>query len=316
VGARRQAFYSDLRPGRYRFRVIACNADGVWNESGAAIEFSILPSFYQRPWFACLCITAALALLWLLYRFRLRQIARALNERFEERVAERTRLARELHDTLLQTLQGSKLFADISLRKSLDVKGMRDTIESLSDWLGRAIAEVRISLNSLRASPQEGNLAEALLHAAEDCRQGLSMYLKFEGPGPVESPEPKMHLIAREEIFRIGSEAILNACRHSQASVLEVKLRYFPDLSLTIHDNGKGMDPDIAAHGKAGHFGLQGIRERSQRINGALTIVSEIGAGTTIELVVPAKIVFPSNNWRSLLAKAGLTGMPTDEIPY
>jgi signal transduction histidine kinase len=95
-----------------------------------------------------------------------------------------------------------------------------------------------------------------------------------------------------------------------------VKLRYLPDLSLTIHDNGKGMDPDVAAHGKAGHFGLQGMRERSQRINGALTIVSEIGAGTTIELVVPAKIVFPSNNWRSLLAKAGLTGMPTDEIPY
>lgn len=316
VGARRQAFYSDLRPGKYRFRVMASNADGVWSVSGAAMEFSVSPDFYQRPWFRFFCVIAALALLWLLYRLRLRQIGKALNERFEERIAERTRLARELHDTLLQTLQGSKLFADTSLRRSSDATTMRDTVVSLSGWLERAITEVRASLNSLRASSQEDDLREALLRAAEGCRQSASMHLNFEAVGPVEDTEPKMHPITREEIFRIGYEAILNACRHSQASMLEVKISYLPDFHLSIHDDGQGMDPGIAAHGKSSHFGLQGMRERARRINGVLTVVSEIGVGTKVELVLPAKIVFPRRNWKTFLKKAGLVLRPTDEIPY
>lgn len=315
VGTRRQAFYSDLRPGKYRFRVAASNADGVWNESGASVEFSILPAFYQRVWFRVLCVIAGLSFAWFIYRLRLRQVGRAISGRFEERMAERTRLARELHDTLLQTLQGSKLFADTSLRGTPDTMRMRDTIVSLSGWLDRAITEVRASLNSLRTSTsQKDNLGEALLRAAEDCRQSATMQLDFGAVGAVNGTEPEMLPMAREEIYRIGYEAILNACRHSEGSKLEIRLRLLPDFWLSVHDNGKGMDARIAAGGKDGHFGLKGMRERSQRVHGVLTIASNLGGGTKIDLVVPAKIVFPQHRmWTAFLKRVGMFFSASDQ---
>src|SRR5262249_45357837 len=108
-GTRRQAFYSDLRPGRYRFRVIASNNDGLWNDAGAALDFIVPPAWYQTWSFLVLCVAIAAMSLWALYRLRVRQLAHALNARFDERLAERTRVARDIHDTLLQTVQGSKL---------------------------------------------------------------------------------------------------------------------------------------------------------------------------------------------------------------
>jgi signal transduction histidine kinase/ligand-binding sensor domain-containing protein len=317
VGSRRQALYSDLSPGKYRFRVIAANADGVWNESGAAVEFTILPAFYQTQWFRALSVIAGLSLVWLIYRLRLRQVGNTLKERFEERIAERTRLARELHDTLLQTLQGSKLFADTSLSGPPDPTRMRDTIVSLSGWLERAMTEVRASLNSLRTAPlQREDLTDLLRRVAEDCRQGAAIQLDFVTLGLMDHSEPEMDPIAREEIYRIGYEAILNACRHSQANRLEVKLSYLPDFCLSIRDNGKGVDPGIAAGGKDGHFGLQGMRERAVRINGVLTITSEVGAGTTIDLLVPAKIAFPGQHrWNALLKRIGLLFKAPDQMP-
>src|SRR5262249_40132118 len=106
AGTRRQAFYTDLPPGKYSFRVIACNSDGAWNESAAQLDFSILPAYYQTNWFRAVCATVFLALLWVLYHLRLRQLARQFNMRLEERVGERTRIARDLHDTLLQSFHG------------------------------------------------------------------------------------------------------------------------------------------------------------------------------------------------------------------
>jgi signal transduction histidine kinase len=114
-GTRRQAFYSDLRPGRYRFQVIASNEDGVWNETGASLDFSVAPAWYQTTWFRLACVLLAVLIIWSVYRLRMRQVARALGARFDERLAERTRIARDLHDTLLQTIQGSKLVVDDAL---------------------------------------------------------------------------------------------------------------------------------------------------------------------------------------------------------
>lgn len=263
-----------------------------------------MPAYYQTLWFRPLCVVMALALLWLAYRARLRHLGEALNERFEERMAERTRLARELHDTLLQTLQGSKLFADTSLNGRPDATRMRNTIASLSHWLERAIVEVRTSLHYLRASvSQKDTLAEALHRAAEDCRQSAAMQVNYTTIGPVDGTEPEMHSAVREEVFRIGYEAILNACRHSGAGKLEVKLAYFPDLIVTIHDNGQGMEPGIVVHGKDSHFGLQGMRERAKQISAVLTIDSEIGAGTKVELLVPGKIAFPQQNGLTALSE-------------
>jgi signal transduction histidine kinase len=288
-GTRRQAFYSDLRPGSYRFRVIACNNDGVWNDLGASLNFSIASAWYQTNWFRVGCFLAGLIVLFAVYRFRVRQIATAMSHRFDERLAERTRLARELHDTFLQTIQGSKMVADDALEQSTDSVRMRRAMERLSEWLGQAMQEGRTALNSLRSSTTQGNdLAEALQRATAESYIPNSMAVNFSVVGDAR----EMHPIVRDEIYRIGYEAIRNAIVHSGASRLEVALRYAQDLGLRVSDNGIGIDPAISDKGKEGHFGLPGMRERADRIGGKLTLISSAASGTEISIVVPGSIVF------------------------
>ena len=288
-GTRRQAFYSDLRPGRYRFQVIACNNDGVWNEAGAILNFSVAPAWYQTNWFRILCVVSSVLIVIGVYRLRVRQIARSLAARFDERLAERTRMARDLHDTFLQTIQGSKLVADHALKPSTDPIGMRGALEQLSVWLERAAQEGRVALNSLRtATAQTNDLAEALRRVTKDDLIPSSMAVAFSVVGDAR----EMHPIVRDEIYRIGYEAIRNACMHSGASQLDVELRYGHDLALHVSDNGMGIDPVTADRGKDRHFGLQGMRERAARIGGNLTLGSSSNSGTEIKLVVPGDIIF------------------------
>jgi len=288
-GTRRQAFYSDLRPGKYRFHVIACNNDGTWNNEGATLDFSVLPAWYQTKLFRILCAATVILIGWMLYRLRMRQIASAIAVRFDERLAERTRLARELHDTLLQTIEGSKMVADDALDDSSNSDRMHGAMKQLSSWLGKAIDEERAALLSLRASTAETNdLSQALQRVLDDCLlRGFSQVdLKVEG-APLD-----MHPIVRDEIYRIGYEAIRNACEHSGGDRVDVRLIYSRDLALIVRDNGKGISPGVVAHGTAGHFGLQGMRERAARIGGKLNLTSAADSGTAIELIVPGKIVF------------------------
>jgi signal transduction histidine kinase/ligand-binding sensor domain-containing protein len=288
-GTRRLAFYSDLRPGSYRFRVIACNNDGVWNEVGATLGFSIAPAWYQTNWFRVGCFLAGLLVLITFYRFRVRQIATAMSVRFDERLAERTRLARELHDTFLQTIQGSKMVADDALEQSTDLARMRRAMERLSEWLGQAMREGRTALNSLRTSTTQGNdLAEALQRATSESLSPDSMAVNFSVVGNAR----EMHPIVRDEVYRIGYEAIRNAFVHSAATRLEVELRYAQDLSVRVSDNGVGIDPAVSDKGKDGHFGLPGMRERAARIGGKFTLVSSPASGTEVMVVVPGSIVF------------------------
>ena len=289
VGTRRQAFYTSLGPGRYTFRVIACNNDGVWNEQGAILAFSIAPAWYQTNWFVLLCVLASALIMWVIFRLRVRHVARSISVRFDERLAERTRLARELHDTFLQTIQGSKLVADDALEQPGDTVRLRHAMEQLSTWLGQAVSEGRTALNSLRTSIKENNdLTEAFQRATETCVILGSMSPTFSVVGEAR----EMHPIVRDEIYRIGFEAIRNACTHSEASRLEVELRYEQDLVVRVKDNGKGIDATIAAEGKHGHFGLQGMRERAARIGAKLSLSSSATSGTEIALVVPGDIAF------------------------
>jgi signal transduction histidine kinase/ligand-binding sensor domain-containing protein len=304
VGTRRQAFYTNLGPGKYTFRVIASNNDGIWNDQGATLVFSIEPAWYQTNWFRVLCVFAGLLVGWTLYRLRVRHVASEISHRFDERLEERTRLARDLHDTFLQTIQGSKMVADDALEAPSDPIRMRLAVEQLSHWLGQATDEGRAVLNSLRTSTIERNdLAEALRRATKDELFSGSIAVTFSVVG-----EPRqMHPIIRDEIYRIGYEAIRNAHTHSQASRLEVELRYMHDLYLRVSDNGVGIDPDVSEKGKEGHFGLQGMRERADRIGGRIAIVSAKTSGTEITIVVPGRIVFREtsqtilNKLRSLL---------------
>jgi signal transduction histidine kinase/ligand-binding sensor domain-containing protein len=292
-GSRRQAFYSDLRPGNYRFRVIASNNDGVWNEAGAALDFKVAAAWYQTDWFRSLCFVVGVLLLWAIYQLRVRQIAGTMKARFDERLAERTRIARDLHDTFLQTIQGSKLVADDALSATTDLPHMRQAMEKLSGWLGRATEEGRAALNSLRTSATEVNdLTEAFRRALEECRIHSSMEVSLDVSGQIQ----EMHPIVRDEVYRIGYEAIRNACVHSHAAQLRVELSYAQDLSLRISDNGSGIDPDILHSGRQGHFGLQSMRERAARIMGRFLVESSAGSGTVITLTVPGGIIYRTAN--------------------
>jgi signal transduction histidine kinase len=269
--------------------VIACNNDGVWNEEGATLGFSIAPAWFQTTWFLVACVVIGAVVAWVIYRSRERQIARAISARFDERLAERTRMARELHDTFLQTIQGSKLVADDALDPSTDLVRMRHAMEQLSVWLEQAMREGRAALNSLRTTTtQKNDLAEAFRRATENGFMPGSMQATLSVVGEARN----MHPIVRDEIYRIGYEAIRNAYKHSQASRLDVELRYAHDLILRVRDNGVGIDPSTAALGKDGHFGLPGMRERTARIGATLTMVSSANSGTEITVVIPGGIVF------------------------
>src|SRR5205085_5561472 len=212
AGTRRQAFYTNLGPGSYTFRVIACNNDGVWNEEGAVWAFSVAPAWYQTGLFRLLLVIVGIFAAWSLYRLRVRQIARAINARFDERLAERTRIARELHDTLLQTLQGSKLVAADAMKRPDDPARLRRSMEQVSLWLTQAVDEGRAALNSLRTSTTEENDLAAVLRLATDtCVAQCPMAATFTVAGDSRD----MHPIIRDEVYRIGYEAIRNACTHS-----------------------------------------------------------------------------------------------------
>ena len=274
----------------------------MWNETGATLDFSVAPAWYQTNWFRVLCIVSAVFIAVVFYRLRLRQVATAISARFDERLAERTRMARELHDTFLQTIQGSKLVADDALAQSADPARMHRAMEQISVWLGQAVQEGRAALASLRTSTTQTNdLAHAFRRVTEDGLIPRSMAINFSMVGDSRD----MHPIVRDEVYRIGYEAIRNASMHSRASQLEVELAYSNDFALRVSDNGIGIDPAIVSSGKAGHFGLQGMQERAARIEGKLTLVSSATSGTEIKLAVPGNIIYrkTTSNKRRFPAK-------------
>jgi signal transduction histidine kinase/ligand-binding sensor domain-containing protein len=293
-----RATYSNVPPGPHAFHIRACNRDGIWDRAGTVYMIAQLPNFYQMRGFQFGSGALLIVLLIGVYQLRVRQIATAMNTRFDERLAERTRIARDFHDTLLQTIQASKLVADDALATNTDSGPSRDALSLLSGWLAQATEEGRSALNSLRSSTVEGNdLAEAFQRTGEE----YSFQRQIEFAVSVEGSGREMHPIVRDEVYRIGFEAIRNACAHSGADRLMVELIYLENLVLRIRDNGKGIDPDVAAKGRGGHFGLVGMYERAARIKGKLTISSSFGAGTVVELVVPRSIVFPANPVRPRL---------------
>jgi len=310
-GTRRQAFYNDLHPGTYRFHVIASNNDGVWNEEGASLEIVVSPAWYQTQAFLMLSILGSAAAVWVAYRLRMRQVAHALNARFDERLAERTRMARDLHDTLLQTVQGSKMIADTAMDRPDDAPALMRALQQVSAWLGQASEEGRATVNALRTSTTERNdLAEAFQRAIEDCqRQGA-----IDASLTVTGDAREMHPVVRDELYRIGYEAIRNACTHSRGSRLDIALTYGRDLTLRVADDGMGMELTVAERGKEGHFGLRGMRERAARIGATLSVTSAPGAGTAITVTVPGRVIFRTTSTR-LAAKVRSMFSGTDETP-
>lgn len=250
------------------------------------------PPLWTNLWFQCGVIAAAFLVLLVFFRIRMVQLERRANILFDERLAERTRVAREIHDTFLQTVQGSKFVADHALKNSTDHDLMRRALEQLSSWLGQATEEGRAALNSLRSSTAEMNdLVAAFRLAIDDCRPHTSAEISFS----VKGESRQMHPVASDEIRRVGYEAIRNACTHADATHVNITLECSRDLTFSVRDDGIGMDSSVAQKGKEGHFGLQGMRERAERLSSKLSVVSSHGSGTVVTLVVPGRMVFSSS---------------------
>jgi signal transduction histidine kinase len=289
------ATYSNIPAGSHAFHMRSCNRDGVWDLNGTTYTVVQQPYFYETTLFRLAMAGLFVLALAAAYQIRVRQIAAGMNARFDERLAERTRIARDFHDTLLQTIQGSKMVADNALKESDNPERMKHAMDRLSTWLGQAMQEGRQALSSLRNSTTERNdLAEAIQRAGDECRfqRAVEFRLTLEGSGM------EMHPIVRDEVYRIGYEAIRNACNHSEATALTVELSYLRDLVLRVRDNGRGFESGAAPEKKPGHYGLVGMYERAARISGKLTIASSPGGGTVVELVVPRRIVFPDSPGR------------------
>src|SRR5467141_2510612 len=288
--AAREAVYTNLTPGSYRFRMIASNSYGQWNDSEAAISLAVDPAFWQTWWFRVSCTVAFLALLWALYQLRLRQVARQFNTRLEERVSERTRIARDLHDTLLQSFHGLLLrFQTVS--NLLPAGEPKQKLESAIDRAAQAITEGRDAVQGLHSSTIETNdLALALNTLGEELAGDESTTNSDEFRVAVEGTPRNLHPILRDEVYRIAGEALRNAFRHAQAHRIEVEIRYDErQLRLRVRDDGKGIDPKLLSEdGRAGHYGLHGMRERAKVVGGKLAVWTELDSGTEVELSIPA----------------------------
>jgi len=285
----RHVEYTNLPPRHYRFRVLACNNSGVWNETGDTLEFVIPPMWYQTNWFYALCAAAFMLLLWAAYQLRVRQLAYQFNMRLEERVSERTRIARDLHDTLLQSFQAllPLLQASINLLKSRPADALT-MLEKATDHASQAITEGRDAIQGMRMSTVEKNdLALAIETVGEEIAATQENAAQFKVM--VEGTSRELHPILRDEVFRLATEALRNSFRHAAAKSVEVEIRY--DLKyfrLRIRDDGKGIDPEILrGDGREGHYGLHGMRERAELVGGKLSIWTELDSGTEIELVIP-----------------------------
>ncbi len=292
----RQAVFTNLGPGSYRFRVIASNSDGVWNSAEATVPFTIAAAWTQRGSFWAIVGLLVAAGVWAGYRLRLRQIARQLDVRFDERLAERSRIARELHDTLLQSFQGTVLrFRAVTYMLPDRPADARATLEHAIDLARRAITEARDAVQGLRSSVTATNdiavaiatLAETLSSDDGDRRPPI-FHVNVEGT-PRELPP-----IVQDEVYRIAAEALRNAFRHARASRIEVDICYDQRLfRLRVRDDGKGMDAGPAAGQTPDrHYGMAGMHERAKLIGGTLSIWSKIDSGTEAELTIPASVAY------------------------
>jgi signal transduction histidine kinase len=285
AGTSRAASYTNIPPGRYRFLVQASNADGVWNRGGAAVAFRLRPAFHRTPWFYALAALALAAGVWLWHRARLVRLRREYLAVF----AERTRVARELHDSLLQGMSGAAMqLHALRVQAGAVAPTLTGRLDAIQAGISSSLEETRRYLWELREQDgAAGDLAQAL--------ERLARRISQEGTGPVAcevrvegAPLSLSHEV-QGELFRITQEALTNAVKHGAARRVAVELAYDERrVRLTVSDDGPGFDSERALAAPEGRLGLVGMRERASRIGASLEIASAPGAGTTVLVSVPA----------------------------
>ena len=294
--AAREAVYTNLGPGSYRFRLVASNSEGLWNGPETAIALNVAPAYYQTAWLRLSLVVAVLTLIGGLHQLRLRYVAQQFNARLEERLSERTRIARELHDTLLQSFQSVLLrFRAVSYLLPDRPAEARTTLESVIDQARQAIVEGRDAVQGLRSSVGETHdIASAIdtlgatLAADRADEKAPDFRVNVEGTPRNLTP------LLRDEVYRIAGEALRNAFQHAHAARIEVDILYdHRQFRMRIRDDGKGIDSNVAGgRHLGGHYGLAGMHERATLVGGTLAVWSERDSGTEAELTIPASVAY------------------------
>ena len=300
AGAERSVRYATLRPGRYRFQVIASNGDGVWNGAGATVAFVLPPAFYQTAWFYALIVGTCLGAVWLLLLARLRQIThrerKRLEQRLEDRLNERTRIARELHDSLLQGFQGL-IFRLQAVRELLPERpgAAAESLDTALQAGDQAICQGRDAVQNLRSATfEDGDLATAVGALGAELGSSVEPQPTPEYRVMVEGTPYELNPHVRDDIYSVVREAVRNAYQHARATRIETDITFEDtDLRIRVRDDGIGVDPEILALGRRpDHWGLPGMRERCETIGASLKVWSQTNAGTEVELRIPAEIAY------------------------
>ncbi len=300
-----EAVYTNLGPGTYRLELTA-SADGVnFQKTPASFDFEILPAFYQTTWFKALCAVSALIALVFLYRLQLARASRRVRERLEERTLERERIARDLHDTLLQGVQALILRVHSASRRIAPHEPARLLIDEALEQAEEVLVEGRDRVTDLRAVTDDTHLSQGIAATGHSVSRDSNVAFKSS----VLGLERRIHPIVREETYLIAREALVNAAKHAGAKAIEATIAYERiGLRITIEDDGIGMGAEILAKGRQGHWGLQGMRERAARINADLKITGRPGGGTCVSLRIPPAIAFrPATEQLPTERRAGLT---------
>jgi signal transduction histidine kinase len=290
----RQAVYSHLAPASYRLRIVASSRESLWNGPETTVPFVIEPAFWQTPWFRVLCAAVCALVIVALYRLRMYHLTRQLNIRFQERLAERTRIAQELHDTLLQGFVSASMQLDVAEDQLPDDSPTKPLLRRVLQLMGRVTEEGRNALRGLRTADNDSRDLEL---AFSRMRQELAIDEKIGYRVIAHSVRRPLRPAIRDEVYRIGREALVNAFLHARANTVEVEVEYASRyLRIMVRDDGCGIDPQVLDAGRQGHWGLPGMRERSEVIGASLRLRSRIGAGTEVELTVPSAIAFESQS--------------------
>jgi signal transduction histidine kinase/ligand-binding sensor domain-containing protein len=288
----RIANYTTLPAATYTFHVQGATSRGPWSEPGAMLRIEILPAWYQTLWFRISCVTVFLLLLWAGYLLRLNELRMQFSAALDARVDERTRIARELHDTLLQSFQGVLLvFQAVANLLPARPEEAKQRMELALDQASDAITEGRDAVHELRSGGLNTlDLGEAISKFGKDLLSGATTETVPEFSVQVEGTPRPLNPITRDEVYRIGVESLRNAVRHANARRIEVDVRYSENgLRLRIRDDGKGIDPVVLSQEHIpGHWGLRGMRERARLIGGTFEVWSQLGTGTETELTIPA----------------------------
>ena len=290
AGSRRQAFYTNVPPGKFRFVVSASNGDNLWNEAGATLDIDVPPAFFQTTWFRSLCVLAAMLGLWGILRLRIRQTVAKVQAQFRERMLERERIAGDLHDTLLQGYLSASLQVHTAFGRLAEDSPAKQPLRRALELFGKASEESRIVLRGIRSS-QLGDLdlEQALSRVPQELAASSDIGFRVR----VEGHPRSLRLVLVDDVYRIGREAIVNAFQHAGATNIDVEVEYaLSQLRMLVQDNGCGIDAQLLQSGKPGHWGLKGIRERAERIGGKLNLFSNPGAGTQVVLTVAAELAF------------------------